>query len=193
MDADRVIYWKQFARGVKKEAMMRQPHEKFAVGGKRGRTPTSADPFLEDAALPGTQICKECHAVYRNRSWSLDQQAYAAARQADHHLTTCPACLKIGQNYTEGVVTLCGGYLWEHEEQIRNLIRNEERRALKKNPLERIVREERQGDCLVLETTDIKLAEHIGRAIHKSHQGELHLTWEGNPATCRVSWQRLNS
>ena len=171
---------------------MRQPQEKFDVGGKRGRTQTSADPYRNDGARPGIQICRECHAVYRNRSWNLDADAYKDARREDHQLTTCPACLKVEQNYAEGVVTLSGSYLWEHEEQIRNLIRNEEERALNNNPLERIVRQKREGDRLILETTDIKLAEHIGRAVHKSHHGELHLSWEGNPATCRVSWQRLH-
>jgi len=171
---------------------MRQQNDKYDVGGKRGRVPTSSDPYLTDAALPGIQICQECHAVYRQRSWTLDQKSYEAARQEEHQLTTCPACLKIDQKYAEGVVTLSGDYLWAHEEQIRNLIRNEEQKALKNNPLERIIRQERDGDNLVLETTDIKLAEHLGRAIHKAHQGELHLSWDGSPATCRVSWQRLN-
>jgi hypothetical protein len=169
---------------------MQLQNEKFDVGGKRGRVPTSADPYLVDEALPGIQICRECHAVYQNRSWTLDQQTYQLALQQDHHLITCPACLKVDQHYAEGVVTLKGDYLWEHEEQIRNLIRNEEQRALQKNPLERILRQEREGDCLIIETTDVKLAEHIGRALHKAHRGELHFSWEGNPVTGRIFWQR---
>jgi len=169
---------------------MRQQLDKYDVGGKRGRVPTSSDPYLPDAALPGTQVCQECHAVYRNSSWTLDREAYDQAKQEKHQLTTCPACLKVDQKYAEGVVTLSGDYLWSHEEQIRNLIRNEAQWALKHNPLERIVRQEREGDTLTLETTDVKLAEHLGRAIHKAHQGELRLSWDGNPAICRVTWQR---
>lgn len=165
---------------------------KFDVGGKRGRVPTSADPYLAEAALRGTLICPTCHAVYRNRSWTLDKEDYEQARHEEHGVASCPACLKIHQRYAEGVVSLSGAYLWEHEEDINNLIRNEVERSLKNNPLERIVRRERQGDSLIIETTDIKLAEHLGRAIHKAHQGELHLSWEGDPATCRVSWHRLN-
>jgi hypothetical protein len=170
---------------------MQVQSEKFDVGGKRGRTPTSADPYTADEALPGIQVCRTCHAVYQNRSWTLDELVYGQALQQEHHLTFCPACRKIDQHYAEGEVTMSGDYLWEHEEQIRNLIRNEEQRALQKNPLERILRLEREGDRLILETTEIKLAEHLGRAIHKAHQGELHFSWEGNPVTCRVAWQRL--
>jgi hypothetical protein len=169
---------------------MRAQSEKFDVGGKRGRTPTSADPYLADAALPGVQICRKCHAIHQHCSWTLDEPTYEQALLQEHHLTTCPACRKIDQHYAEGVVSLNGAYLWQHEEQIRNLIRNEEQWALQKNPLERILRQERVGDRLVLETTDVKLAEHLGRAIHKAHQGELHFSWEGSPATCRVDWQR---
>jgi len=169
---------------------MQQQNEKFDVGGKRGRVPTSSDPYATDEALPGVQICRECHAVYQNRSWTLDELAYQQALQQEHHLTTCTACLKVDQHYAEGVVTLEGDYLWQHEKLIRNLIHNEEQRALGKNPLERVLRLEREGDRLVIETTAIKLAEHIGRALHKAHRGELHFSWEGDPAVCRILWQR---
>lgn len=171
---------------------MRPQNEKFSLAGKRGRVPTSKDPFVPDEALGGLRICPECHAVYQNRHWSLDPKAYEQARDREHEETVCPACLKVDQAYAEGVVTLSGEYLWGHETEIFNLIRNEERQALEQNPLERIIRMEREGDDLVVETTGIKLAEHLGRAIHRAHQGELHLSWSGSPATCRVSWQRLN-
>jgi len=172
------------------EVAMQLQNDKFNVAGKRGRAPTSSDPFTPDAALPGIQTCRRCHAVYRNRSWTLDEQEYEQAVQQEHHPTTCPACLKTDQHYAEGVVTLTGAYLWEHEEQILNLIRNEEHRALEKNPLERILRLQREGESLIIETTDIKLAEHLGRAIHKAHRGELHFSWAGSPAVGRIQWQR---
>jgi len=171
---------------------MRNQQEKFSSAGKRGRVPTSQDPFISEEALAGVHICPECHAVYQQRHWNLSPELYEQARRQQHRQTTCPACLKAGQAYAEGVVTLSGEYLWEHETEICNLIRNAENQALENNPLERVIRMERQGEGLVVETTDIKLAEHLGRIIHRAHQGELRMTWSGSPSTCRVSWQRQN-
>ncbi len=104
---------------------------------------------------------------------------------------TCPACQKIAAGYPEGIVTLSGSYLWEHEAEIQRILKNEEQKALAKNPFERIIRRHRDGDKLVIETTERKLAEHLGRVLHKSHQGTLDITWTGNPDICRVSWQRM--
>jgi hypothetical protein len=36
-------------------------------------------------------------------------------------------------------VTLRGDYVWDHEEEIRNILTNEEEKAMAKNPLERII------------------------------------------------------
>ena len=35
------------------------------------------------------------------------------------------------------------------------------------------------------------VAEHLGRVLHKSHQGKLDISWTGNPDICRVSWERI--
>jgi hypothetical protein len=59
-----------------------------------------------------------------------------------------------------------------------------------KNPLERIISMERTEDELRIETTEEKLAEHLGRALNKAHQGELTVTWSDDHAICRVTWQR---
>jgi hypothetical protein len=59
-----------------------------------------------------------------------------------------------------------------------------------KNPLERIMRMEREGDNLVIETTEEKLAEHLGRALNKAHQGELKIDWSDEHSLCRVTWER---
>ncbi len=61
-----------------------------------------------------------------------------------------------------------------------------------KNPLERIIRVAREGDELVIETTEQKLAEHLGRALHKSHQGELKVSWTEEHSVCRVTWERMS-
>ncbi len=170
---------------------MQKESGKFGISDKRGRCETSSDPYIQAQGLTEPTICTGCKAIYRHKRWSLDVDAFeqlsldkGVARQL------CPACRKIEDNYAEGYVTLRGAYLWAHEEEIRNILRNEESKAVAKNPLERIMRMERDGDDLLIETTEEKLAEHLGRALHKSHQGELKVVWTDDHSRCRVTWQR---
>ena len=102
----------------------------------------------------------------------------------------CPACQKIAAGCPEGIVTLSGSYLWKHEAEIERILSNATEKALAKNPFERIIRRHRDQDKLVIETTDRKLAEHLGRVLHKAHQGELHIAWDETPGACRVNWER---
>lgn len=166
---------------------------KFGISDKRGRVNTSADPYRPEEGLKETSLCSGCHALYRNKRWYLDVDAFEKAKlDADVHWVTCPACRKITENYPEGVITLSGEYVWNHEEEIRNILKNEENKAMAKNPLERIMRMEREGNALLIETTEQKLAEHLGRALHKAHQGDLEVSWTGDHAVCRVRWERAD-
>jgi hypothetical protein len=76
-------------------------------------------------------------------------------------------------------------------EEIQRILKNEEHKALEKNPFERVIRKIRDDDKLVIETTDKKLAEHLGRVLHKAHRGKLDISWAGDPNLCRVSWERV--
>lgn len=166
---------------------------KFGISDKRGRVKTSADPYLPEEGLKEPSVCQSCHALYRNKRWYLDPQEVSRLEAAGSlHQVTCPACQKIAEHYPEGVVTLRGGYLWDHEEEIRNILRNEENKAMAKNPLQRIMRMEIEGTDLVIETTEEKLAEHLGRALHKAHQGELQVSWADDHSICRVLWERAD-
>lgn len=170
---------------------MQKDVRKFGISDKRGRVKTNEDPYIPEAGLKEPAICTHCGALYRNRRWQVDAQAAAAEKGNPQVMEiTCPACQKIAERYAEGVVTLRGDYLWHHEEEIRNILRNEENRAMAKNPLQRIIRMEREGDELIIETTEEKLAEHLGRALHSAHQGELSVKWSDEHDVCRVLWER---
>lgn len=170
---------------------MQKESGKFGISDKRGRCKTSNDPYLPGQGLPEPVICPECQAVYRNKRWYIDAPAYeklAVDAKVARHL--CPGCQKIKDGYAEGYVTLRGSYLWAHETEILNILKNEERKAMAKNPLVRIMRMERDGEELLIETTEEKLAEHLGRALNKAHQGDLKVVWTDDHAICRVTWQR---
>lgn len=149
----------------------------------------NADPYQNDAGLKEPCLCQECHSIYRQRRWLVDpKEADRLADAPETHWVVCPACRKIAEKYPEGLLTLEGRYLWQHEEEIRNMLTNEVTRLRQRNPLERVMRMERREEALVIETTDQKLAEHLGRAVQRAHRGELHIDWGGD--ACRVEWNR---
>jgi NMD protein affecting ribosome stability and mRNA decay len=170
---------------------MQKDVRRFGTSDKRGRLNTSNDPYLDQAGLSEPAVCSECGAVYRKKRWFINAEEAAQLQSAGAtQQVVCPACRKIKDRYAEGFVTLQGTYLWQHEAEIRNIIRNEELKAMAKNPLERIISMERSADDLLIETTEQKLAEHLGRALHKAHQGEIKVTWDDDHAVCRVAWCR---
>lgn len=166
---------------------------KFGISDKRGRKTTNTDPFLPHEGTRETSICTTCHAVFHRNRWASDSKLYQELKSSPKtNKATCPACQKVEAGFPEGIVTLRGDYLWEHEDEIRNILKNVESQAYKKNPLERIIRMTRQQDELVIETTEEKLAEHLGRVLHRAHRGELKISWAGDPDICRVNWERMD-
>jgi NMD protein affecting ribosome stability and mRNA decay len=170
---------------------MQRNVDKFGFSDKRGRTRTSTDPYLPEAGLKEPAVCQSCQAIYQQKRWQLDP--LLATKLADDpatHWVTCPACQKIAEHYPEGILTLRGSYLWNHEQEIHNILINAANRFTARNPLERIIRMQRTAEALIIETTANKLAEQLGRSLQKAHSGELQIDWQGAPVICRVQWER---
>ncbi len=170
---------------------MQRNVQKFGFSDKRGRTRTTPDPYLAEAALKEPAVCQTCQAIYRQKRWQLDPMLAARlTHDPAAHWVTCPACQKAAGHYPEGILTLRGSYLWNHEEEIRRILTNTADRIGLRNPLERVIRIDRREESLVIETTDNKLAEQLGRTLQKAHSGELQIDWQGSPVVCRVQWER---
>ena len=170
---------------------MQKNVEKFGISDKRGRVMTSLDPFVSDEGFPEPPLCKDCQAYFHHKRWMNDPETYHQLQSDPHiHLITCQPAKKISEGYAEGFLTLRGSYLWKHEEEICRLLKNEEVKAFGRNPQERIIRMVRQ-EGLVVETTEQRLAEHLGRVLHRPHQGELKIHWGAGPDICRVTWERM--
>lgn len=154
---------------------------------------TAEDPYL--AELEGKDkdmaLCTECHAVYHNKRWYLDEELHKKAMALKEvYKVLCPACKKIRDRFPGGIVTLSGDFLKEHKEEIMNLIRNEEERAMGKNPLERIMEIKEEGEGIEITTTNEKLAQRIGRSLEKAYQGKVEYRWSDDVKLIRVWWER---
>ena len=142
------------------------------------------DTYRSKGKLREPTVCPGCGAIYRAGMWRWGK----APDQA--HQQSCPACLRIEDDYPAGFVTLGGEFLHDHRDDILNLARNEEARGNKEHALERIMKIDTQDAGLLITTTDIHLARRIGEAVHHAYAGELEYHYEEDENRLRVKWVR---
>jgi len=158
----------------------------------RDQTAEVHDPFRGRGHDPDDTVCSGCGAVIRDQHWMMDPARKELLLSAGTpHQGVCPACRKAAERLPEGIVTLRGDYWPQHRDEIVHLIRNQEAEAQPDNPLERIIDLREEEGCLIVETTNAKLAQKIGRSLKKAHQGHVEYHWgdEGDRLT-RVGWER---
>lgn len=150
------------------------------------------DSYIPKKSAPSVSICPDCRAICRNKRWFFDENEYKALTRkgADPVRRRCPACRKIADDFPSGLVTLRGGFIREHRQEILNLVRNEEKRAMGINPLGRILHLKESEDGLEVATTGEKLAQRIGREVHKACSGTLEYKWSEDSKLLRVNWVR---
>lgn len=152
---------------------------------------TYGDPYLLDLKPDEVAVCKECRSVYAGKRWELPSQAARDLAMASHvKEVLCPACQKIRDRQPGGIVTLSGKFVGEHKEEIVNLIHNENEEAMQINPLERVMDIEESDGGMVILTTNEKMAQKIGRAMHKSWAGDVEYKWSKGTKLARVYWCR---
>ena len=152
---------------------------------------TSSDPYLLHDIKYENALCKRCHALYQSKRWRFDEELYQ--KMNEWNSTTkvlCPACQKIKDKFPGGIVTLKGTFLREHKDEIINMIKNEEERAMGFNPLERIIEITDISEGMELTTTNEKLAQRIGKSLHSAYQGSVGYKWSQDTKLVRVNWER---
>lgn len=140
---------------------------------------------------PDGTVCSECAAVVRDQHWTVDEAQSAVLKAAGTpHQVVCPACWRASGRQPAGILTLRGSYWPEHREDILHLIRNQAEEARPDNPLERVIDVREEDGCLVVDTTNAKLAQKIGRSVEKAHKGEIDYNWGDREPFVRVEWVR---
>jgi NMD protein affecting ribosome stability and mRNA decay len=149
------------------------------------RTPRSLDAYQDKDGVKGTAYCA-CGAVFRNKRWV---QESGEARQEGQNIV-CPACHRISDQNPAGIISLSGDFYAAHEDEINNLVNNTAQNSAAKNPLGRVMDISKEKGGVTITTTDVKLAQKIGRVVFKAHGGELHYTWSHDGPPVRVTWSR---
>ena len=146
------------------------------------------DGYLFRRSPKGMLSCRDCRAIYARGRWTLepsDKIRRALATGAGVQTATCPACRKIREHYSQGIVQISGFAAAERGEILR-LLKNEESRAREKNPLERILAVVNDRRGLTIETTTEKLAQRLGRSLHKARGGRVTYKWSHRNKFARV-------
>lgn len=158
---------------------------------KRRSIPTYSDPYLRDKGAGEMAMCRMCQAVFHNKRWYLRGEIpLKEVRMVHAGLVLCPACRKMRDHFPGGVLTLRGGFLEAHKEEILNRAKNEESRAKAVNPLERIISIKEEGATMEIHTTNEKLAQRIGREIQRAFKGHVAYHWSRDDKLVRVEWER---
>jgi NMD protein affecting ribosome stability and mRNA decay len=160
-------------------------------GKKFGHAGRQEDPYLPEAGQEAA-ACSQCHALYQGKRWFFDEKLFERLSGTDKvREVLCPTCRKINEHYAEGFLTLSGGFFAEHQGEIVKLLESEASRVGARSVMDRIIRMEREGeDKLVVETTTDKLAQRLGRAVHRAYKGDLNFHWGEVDRFVRVYWSR---
>lgn len=155
---------------------------------RSGPRPKLADPYLLSKAYPEPTICPTCGLVYHKKRWLRDEHIKQEVEEiAEKH--KCPACRKIEDHYVMGLVTISGTFVPTIKQEIVNLIHNQEKKESLRNPLARIMSLNiKEG--ITVETTTENLALAIGKALHRSHDGTLDISFAQDDKMVRVHWHR---
>ncbi len=151
---------------------------------------TAKDPYLMKISPEDMAVCKKCGAVYHNKRWTLDKEAQEKATLKKPVEVLCPACQKIRDKFAGGIISIKGGFIKDHGEEILNLVRNKEKRAMHYNPLDRIIEIKKTRGAIEITTTTDKLAQRIGQMIKKAFSGNLEYKWSSDVKLTRVLWTR---
>lgn len=156
----------------------------------RNHVASFGDPYADLEHLPDNTTCKQCAAVYGSGRWYAKGLAPESVSRSPQHETLCPACRKMRDKVPGGVLKMSGAFISSHQDEILNLIRNESNDALADNPLERVMSMEVEGGEVLITTTNEKLTQRLGRALHRAYHGDIEYKWSEDNKLARVFWNR---
>ena len=163
---------------------------------------TGDDPYSMKGAPKGLLQCPECHAVYHRKRWSFSgtsssgspKSAASGPKKPTRQVMVpenfvCPACRKLRDGYAEGFLAIYWPNWEDHKTEILGLIHNEESRASRINPLERVMSIRTRPDGADIETTTEHFAQRLGKHLDRAFKGKIAYQWSHKDKLARVEWQ----
>lgn len=158
-------------------------------GIRGGLRPHLDDPYLRRKSYKEPTLCPRCGLVYRRRRWQR-MDDFDPKLAVERH--KCPACRKEEDHYVMGIVYITGSFFGVRRDEIMNMLRNEEKKEVGHNPLDRIIGIHEEKDGVRIETTSENLAIHMGRMLYHSYGGDVEYKFSDTQKLARVFWHREN-
>jgi NMD protein affecting ribosome stability and mRNA decay len=153
--------------------------------------PHQQDPYLLRSAYKEPTVCPTCKLVYHHKRWFWNDEMLKELEEQGANHQKCPACRKIEDKYPMGILHMSGTFLSEHKDDILRMLKNEEKRAMEKNPLERIMSIEEDDEGLIsVQTTSESLVLRMGRILHRAYSGDVEYKFSDTEKLVRVEWTR---
>jgi NMD protein affecting ribosome stability and mRNA decay len=130
-------------------------------------------------------------AVFDGLKWIYDEGEHSKLmRTKKAEVTLCPGHQRLEKRRVDGVVTLKGEFLESHYDEAINLINNIAEKQQQRNVAALVYNMHKNGDGIMVETTDTSLAERIGKEFEKAFNGNLAIQWLDDAEFVRVNWSR---
>lgn len=137
------------------------------------------------------KICGRCSAVYDGHKWYDDVDLHSELeRGGTAEISLCPGDERLEKRRVDGVVTLNGEFLRKHKTEAVNLIHNISEKHRKRNIAARLLEVKEENGGIVVETTEVTLAEKIGKEFERAFSGSLNIDWLHGAEFVRVNWKR---
>jgi hypothetical protein len=140
------------------------------------------DPYRPRRRPRGDRVCPTCGLRYQEGRWQH------GAAPPDTPQATCPACRRAEDGQPAGIVTITGPFAYDHRADVIATARHVADRIRAEHPLQRIMVIDELDDRLVITTTDLHLAQGIGRALQHAFRGRLHYGFAEDEYLLRVDW-----
>jgi len=146
-------------------------------------------PYYEKRKYPEPTLCNQCALIYHKGRWQANTVAPAGDTA---YRALCPACHRMKDREPGGLVYLSGSYLNDSQklDEIINVVKNQEKLAQTQRPLLRIMWIERHSNEVEIATTNVHLAQRLGKAVHSAHAGDLEIKYAPGTRFARIYWKR---
>ena len=180
---------------------MVMPRQSYSTSYKKKEL-TGGDPYSMKRAPKGLLQCPECQAMYLRKRWSLPgtpssrlaKSAASGPKKPTRQVMVpesfvCPACRKLRDGYAEGFLAIYWPNWGDHKTEVLGLIHNEESRAARNNPLERVMSIRTRPDGADIETTTEHFAQRLGKHLDRAFKGTINYKWSHKDKLARIEWE----
>jgi hypothetical protein len=159
------------------------------IAPRHKRSKNEAEEFPH--APKGYEVCPTCNSIFFNKAWHHPSAVNMSFDNKKNIKTaTCPACQMKKDHVFEGeLVIKMPGINPEMKKDIMNAIENSDKMATEKDPMDRILWTEANGDELHVFTSENQLAVKIGKKLESAFKGgkmEIHHSHEED--IIRIYW-----